>query len=133
MGKIVVNGVPSVQIDEAVLFPFDDFSIPLRGGLKLHLISGEKYSGNPVVRRGKPGEPDCLCVRESGGTVVNVNGEYRMWYLGRGNQDKDLPFIFPFPGWFRSRACYAVSRDGFHWGEPALNLVEYGGSTKRVF
>ena len=128
----VEDGVRFREVDEAVLFSFDDSSFPFQDGLSLELVAGHKYPGNPVVKRGKPGEPDCRCVRESGGAVVRVGGRYWMWYLGRGDQDDDLPALYPsyFPGWLQSRVCYAVSQDGFHWEKPELGLVEYNGNTQ---
>ena len=37
----VHNGVPTTQVDEAVLFPFDTHSIPFSTGLRLQLVSGQ--------------------------------------------------------------------------------------------
>ena len=78
---LVENSILSQQVNEAVLFPFDDFSIPLSNGLELALASGRKHPDNPIVRMGKPGEPDSKSVGYYG-TVIHINGEYRMWYLG---------------------------------------------------
>ena len=44
----VDNGVPSVAVDEAVLFPFDDHSIPFTKGLVLSLVRGSKSPGDYV-------------------------------------------------------------------------------------
>ena len=35
---IIDNGSPKVSLNEVVLFPFDDFSIPFTDGLRLHLL-----------------------------------------------------------------------------------------------
>ena len=35
---IIENGSPKVSLNEVVLFPFDDFSIPFTDGLRLHLL-----------------------------------------------------------------------------------------------
>ena len=46
----VGNGIPNQSVDEAVLFAFDDFSIPFRNNLRLHLIHGKRnLEKTPVV------------------------------------------------------------------------------------
>lgn len=111
---------------ELVLFPFDDYSIPLNKGLVLTLIPGKKSNVNPslgidpkhpskpVLAIGKEGDPDFprayFC-----GTVLYVDGEYRMWYSGFSNDA-------------RRQVCYAVSKDGIVWKKPKLGLAEYRGS-----
>lgn len=101
---------------EAVLFPFDNYSVPFRHGVQLQLVQAEKYSGNPVITTGDPGSADSAELTYYG-TVVRVGDELRMWYLGRGEAE-------PTP----YRICYAVSKDGLHWTRPSLGLVEYGGN-----
>jgi len=121
-GSIVVeNSSLPVQVQEAVLFSFDDQSIPFSSGLKLDLLMGKKPGhANPiVVRQGQPGEPDSERVRYYG-TVIEVGEELRMWYLGRG--DKYDPSGGPL------RLLYAVSKDGIHWEKPKLALIDYNGS-----
>ena len=120
-GSIVVeNSSLPVQVQEAVLFSFDDQSIPFSSGLKLDLLMGKKPGhANPiVVRQGQPGEPDSERVRYYG-TVIEVGEELRMWYLGRG--DKYDPSGGPL------RLLYAVSKDGIHWEKPKLALIDYNG------
>lgn len=102
-----------------VLFPFDDGSLPFNKGLVLSLASGRKHSrqdpihpDKPVLDVGKPGDPDYPRLSFYG-TVLEVDGEYRMWYTGSDGEDR--------------RVCYAVSRDGIHWDKPKLGLVEYKG------
>jgi hypothetical protein len=114
----VANGASPVRVKEAVLFPFDDHSIPMIWGLKLDLIMGKNPGAiNPVVLRpGPPGTPDSESVRYYG-TVIQVGNELRMWYLGRG--DKRKGGLLPL---------YAVSKDGVHWEKPRLGLVEYNGN-----
>src|SRR5262245_29050172 len=108
---------------EIVLFPFDDYGIPFNKGLVLTLIPGQKSNVNPslgidpkhpskpVLSIGKDGEPDFprayFC-----GTVLFVDGAYRMWYSG-----------FSYDG--RRQVCYAVSKDGVQWKKPRLGLAEY--------
>ncbi len=58
-----------------VLFPFDDYSIPLTYGLQLGLVQGERQG--IVLPPGKPGDPDCSRVRYHE-TVIRIDGEFRM-------------------------------------------------------
>lgn len=111
---------------EIVLFPFDDYSIPFNKGLILTLIPGQKSNVNPslgidpkhpskpVLAIGKEGDPDFprayFC-----GTVLFVDGEYRMWYSGFSNDG-------------RRQVCYAVSKNGIQWKKPKLGLAEYRGN-----
>lgn len=110
---------------EKVFFAFDDHSIPFQHNLQVTLVHAQKYAGNPVLRRGPKGSPD------NGhavlyGTVMHMNGKFRMWYLGmieneivRGNA----------PGWWRPM-CYAESTDGIEWTKPELGLVDLGGNKR---
>ena len=111
---------------EIILFPFDDYGIPFNKGLVLTLIPGQKSNVNPslgidpkhpskpVLAIGKEGDPDFprayFC-----GTVLFVDGEYRMWYSGFSNDA-------------RRQVCYAVSKDGIQWKKPKLGLAEYRGN-----
>jgi hypothetical protein len=112
---------------ETVLFPFDDYALPFNKGLVLTLAPGHKsatapslgvdpeHPGTPVMPIGKPGDADFprayFC-----GTILRIDGEYRMWYSG-------------FDGKAR-QVCYAVSRDGVKWTKPKLGLVTYNGGTE---
>ena len=99
---------------EAVFFPFDDHSIPLRNGLQLGLVSGMGRR-HPVVLRSDPDRPDApdgVQVRE--GSVALVDGRLRIWYGGYDGE--------------RYRTCYATSSDGLRWERPDLGYVEYRGS-----
>ena len=116
----VQNGHPHPRVREAVLFPFDEASIPFTSGLRLHMVSS-RASGREalVVLPGPAGAPDDMRVRFYG-AVIPSGDELRMWYMGAGSRD----------GYRADRLCYAVSRDGVHWEKPALGLVEYNGSTQ---
>ena len=120
---ILQNGAPAVVLQEAVLFPFDDHSLPFQYSLELGLIASGTRGGirTIVLSGGEEGEPDCATVRFCG-SVLRVGDEFRMWYIGIDQQ----PGVEP-RGW---RVCYAVSRDGVKWQKPALGLVEYKGSTQ---
>jgi hypothetical protein len=110
---------------EQTFFAFDEQSIPWRHNLKLTMVQAQKHPENPVLRHGPEGAPDhghALMY----GSVLRIDGKFRMWYLGmiqttieRGNA----------PGWWRPM-CYAESDDGVHWTKPELGLEELNGSRK---
>jgi hypothetical protein len=116
----VRNSVPQPRVEEAVLFPFDDHSIPFSAGLRLHLASGKPPGVKTpvVVGKGPGGAPDDDRVRFYG-TVIPVGDVLRMWYLGGSSRD----------GGRTLRVCYATSADGVQWEKPRLGLVEHNGST----
>ena len=119
----VNNGTPSRWVSEAVLFPFDNRSIPFIAGLRLHLVSGKSPGKkNPiVVAAGEAGAPDDESVRFYG-TVIPVDGELRMWYMGRSTLDD------PEEVGGQLRVCYATSTDGIRWEKPHLGRVEFNGN-----
>ena len=108
------------MLKEAVLFPFDIFSFPFSSRLRIQLVPGKTPNiTNPIVlRRGPKGSPDHYNVRFYG-TVINVDGQLKMWYLGSGGPSSEDIL----------RVCYATSIDGLNWEKPELGLVEYKGST----
>lgn len=108
----------------ATFFAFDDVSIPFRQNLRLDMHQPRKYPGNPVLPRGKPGEPDEYRAQFYG-TVIRDGGKFRMWYIAADQEAIDSVSTRPFYGW---RAAYAESDDGIHWVKPKLGLVEYNGS-----
>ena len=115
------------DVDEIVLFPFDRYSVPFRSGLELHMTEGRKYIDNPVLKRGVQGMPDSETVAYYG-SIIHIDGQYHMWYLGGGNKDEGRPI-----SWYRTprmRVCHAISNDGIHWEKPELGLVEYNGNKK---
>ena len=111
------NGGPATSLDSIVLFPFDDHSIPFQHGVKLNLMGKQTGHGNkPVVPLGETGAHDSLWIAYYG-TVLEIDGELWMWYLGQG----------PDEHWHQ-RVCLARSNDGRTWGKPDLGLVEWHGS-----
>ena len=66
----------------------------------------------PVMEGKYPWEGDCPCLY---GTVLRVDGKFRMWYVGTRNSSKP-------------RVCYAESDDGIHWERPFLGICEFGGN-----
>ena len=105
---IVMNGGPGGPVSEAVLFPYDDRTIPFRYRLQIGLVEGmNPYKGHHVaMKRGREGTPDS-------------ESEFRLWYLGKGIEDGEVSNF---------QVCYAVSQDGIHWERPNLGLVEFNGS-----
>ena len=110
---------------EAVLFPFDDYSIPMRKGLQMDLITSEHTRAhyNPVLVRGKPDAPDSFRIGYYG-TVIEKDFRFHMWYIGDGQENNDQESSSTPYG----HILYATSEDGLHWTKPNLGLVEYNGS-----
>ena len=121
-----------------VLFPFDDRSIPFTYGLSYNLVQGRRRG---VVLRPAESGPDSQHIINHG-SVLRVDGEFRIWYLCSGDHDpsvRDLDDPGPpsLDDDYNPRkvdderiyhVCYAVSQDGLHWDRPALGLVDYGGN-----
>ena len=112
---------------EAVLFAFDEYSLPFRKNLFLTLQPAQKHPQNPILKRGGPGTPD-EARAQFHGTVLHVNGKFRMWYVAI-----DEPSVQEFHkargmAGLQSRVALAESSDGIHWRKPNLGLVEYRGN-----
>jgi hypothetical protein len=110
---------------ERVLFAFDDQSIPWRNNLKLTMVQADKHPANPVLTHGPEGSPDHGHAVMYG-SVLQINGKFRMWYLGMSQTTLEKGQA---PGYWRPM-CYAESDDGVHWTKPELDLVAFNGSTK---
>jgi hypothetical protein len=117
-GQIVEDYAgPTPATGEVVLFPFDDFSIPLRYRLQVGLVTASnphKLNTQKVLEKGKPGTPDSYNTSFYG-SVKRIGDELRMWYLGAAAVGE----------W---RVCYAVSKDGLNWEKPVLGLVDFNGN-----
>jgi hypothetical protein len=121
-GQVSVDGGPNV--DEAVLFSFDDHAIPWRDNVMVTPMSAQKHPANPVLRRGSKGAPDhghAILY----GSVLHIDGKFRMWYLGMFETELKAGQA---PGWWRPM-CYAESDDGITWRKPGLGLVDFNGNT----
>ena len=104
--------------DQDVLFAFDDHSIETTRGVKLEMLRPEKHPDNPILQRGKPGDPDAH--RATSAAVIHDRGLWRMWYVALADAD-----------WHReSRVAYAESDDGMIWRKPELGQSEFNGSRK---
>jgi len=108
-----------------VFFAFDDHAIPWRDNLQVTLVEADKHPENPVLRRGPAGSADhghAILY----GSVIRIDGKFRMWYLGMVERELKSGQA---PGWWRPM-CYAESEDGVRWTKPDLGLVELNGSTR---
>ena len=83
--------------EETTFFAFDDHAIPWRSNLKLTLVQAEKHPGNPVLRCGPEGSPDYGHAILYG-SVLHIDGKFRMWYLGMTQRKIEKGQA---PGWWR--------------------------------
>ena len=128
---VLVGSRPTVK--EAVLFPFDSYSIPYTNNLLLQLNQPRKHPDNPVLPRGPEGAPDEFGVQFYG-SVIRHQGKFKLWYVAAARdpftvveQDKMWsPRVDVVP--LKWRPAYAESEDGIQWTRPELGLVEYEGS-----
>lgn len=116
--------LPAVA-EETTFFAFDDHAIPWRNNVKLTMVQAEKHPANPVLRCGPEGTPD-YGHAVLYGSVLQIGGKFRMWYLGMTQRQMEKGQA---PGWWRPM-CYAESNDGIAWTKPDLGLVEFNGSKK---
>ncbi len=125
MIRLEAGSMPFVT-GEAVLFAFDDHAIPDRSNLRVRMHPARKHPGNPVLRPGPSGSPDeqGACIY---GTVIRVDGLFRMWYLAWPAEAWEQPSL-TLNGVSRPIA-YAESTDGVTWTKPDLGLVEFRGNT----
>ncbi len=128
---VLVGSRPTVK--EAVLFPFDSYSIPYTNNLLLQLNQPNKHPDNPVLPRGPEGAPDEFGVQFYG-SVIRHQGKFKLWYVAAARdpftvveQDKMWsPRVDVVP--LKWRPAYAESEDGIQWTRPELGLVEYEDS-----
>ena len=116
---------------EIVLFPFDDYSIPLSYGLTYDLIQGHRQG---VVLRPAAKGPDAQAIINHG-SVLKVGDQLRIWYPCLGDKDAsiemtELPVGDERPQGREApfRICYATSTDGISWKRPSLGFVKYGAN-----
>jgi len=105
--------------DEAVLFAFDDHSIPLQDNLVLTMQRAQKHPANPVLTNGPAGAPDERSAMFYG-TILQQEGRLRMWYMAMYHDQTGTRRL--------GSMAYAESEDGVHWVKPNLGLVEWNGS-----
>lgn len=104
------------------IFSFDDHAIPFKRNLFLTMVPPEKYSGNPVIRRGPAGSVDAYSA-DFVGSINRVGNKYRMWYTACENGGAVGSRATGY------RVAYAESSDGIHWTKPNLGLTMFHGNT----
>lgn len=109
------------DMDELVLFSFDDYAIQFKHGVYLDLLQAVKYEENPVLTGGEEGSSDAFGIVFNG-TVLYLDGKFRMWYVALpvSRTEAILKSLYEIG--------YAESEDGIHWTKPRLRLVEHNGS-----
>ena len=128
-GGVTVLPAAPTTVDEAVLFAFDDVSVPFTSNLQLTMHPPQKYHGNPVLPLGELGEPDEWQHRYYG-TVLRHDGKFKMWYIACAKEAFLSPTFRPGQDFDARglRYAYAESDDGIRWRKPKLGLVEFRGS-----
>ena len=100
----------------------DEYLIESMTGARQVLNPAVKVPSNPVVRQDRPWEGNDI---KYGSLVYDPDRQlFKMWYWSQTVVKKDKNED-EYTG---RRACYAVSRDGYHWEKPALGKVEFRGS-----
>jgi hypothetical protein len=122
--RISIDTAPADGGSSATLFAFDDHSIPFWQNLYLKMNAATKHPDNPVLRRGRPGEPDSFGALFYG-SILRRGNTLRMWYIAYDEESLRALEKRSIYGW---RAAYAESTDGIHWVKPSLDLVEFHGS-----
>jgi hypothetical protein len=119
---VLALGQMAGQTDRETInvFAFDDYTIPFKQNLFLTMVAAKKYPGNPVLSYGPAGSPDAQEAAFDG-SIIRVDGKYRMWYTARAKRDTDMSSYRP---------AYAESTDGIHWIKPQLGLVDFNGNNK---
>lgn len=120
-----VLSVPSLSAEPQRKILFLDLKeIQELDGLELRLDTASKFSGNPVIAAGGPGDFDAQGTDKL--RVIKENGVYRMWYAGvfreRGSH---WPESGPPP---QNRPGYAESLDGRSFVKKPLGLSSFGGN-----
>ena len=105
----------------AYLF-IDDACIESLEGAAKGVVPAQKVSDQPLIEKDEPWEEGWRI-----GSYINVIHDeeedlFKMWY-GVGRKLSDAR------GEEADALAYAISRDGYHWEKPVLNLVEDNGST----
>lgn len=119
---LAVVTASSLYGQAVTIFAFDDVTIAYKRNLALTMVPATKHPQNPVLPRGPAGSPDAHRAQFYG-SVIRVDGKYRMWYTA-----EDRPLVGNHSVNFRP--AYAESTDGIKWTRPELGLVEFNGNKK---
>lgn len=91
----------------------DDAEVQGRAGLTRMMERPQRVTIGPVLRPERPWEGNSISVW---GSIYDVDGQYRMWYMGASLQEVPSASL-----------CYAVSDDGISWSRPALDHISAAG------
>jgi hypothetical protein len=106
---------PAVETKEAAFFAFDFDSVPFRRNLHLTMVPATKHP-EPVLRRGPEGSPDEMRA-EFYGSVIKIDGKFRMWYCGLGFDDPARRTPEEMKSWcFTRRALTGCTGSSRTWG-----------------
>ena len=129
----VDSGSPTFTTEEAVLFPFDDYSIPFRKDVLMTLVQSSRQPGEYRENASyDPDHPGARSVQHGVSescdhmeivflSIARVGDELRMWYMARGNSDPDAAsneWGSGAPIDQRRSFAYATSKDGIEWENP---------------
>src|SRR5262245_38191938 len=78
--RVTATPTEPTAAPEAVLFAFDDVSIPFAQNLVLTMHPPRKHPNNPVLPMGKRGDPDEFKIDYTG-TVLRHAGKFKLWYI----------------------------------------------------
>ena len=107
-----------VTTEGVVLFAFDDYAIPRLRNLCFDFGPITFYEDNPILARKSGNELGGGLDIAFYGTVLYVEGKFRMWYNGIPNAE---PWSLTVPAF----VCYAESENGIDWETPDLGLYEW--------
>ena len=107
---------PAVLIGSQKELFLDDYLIASMRGIKRVVNQPERYTGNPLLR--PKGDWEARSLQQMGVIYDSRLGLFRTWYRTNNSTDTQM------------NMCYAFSRDGLHWDQPELGLVDYEGSTR---
>ena len=83
---------------------------------QIHVIPLNKCPQNPLLIPEKTWEEDVHLY----GSVIKINGLYRMWYYARTE------------AYGVRTTCYAESEDGLLWRKPELDVADYRGQRTNI-
>lgn len=107
---------PAVFIGDRKELFLDDFLIGRMQGARRVVNQPRRYSGNPLLKSMGPWDAQSI---QTFGTLYDPRLRlFRTWYRAFDRDQESASM------------CYAYSRDGLHWVQPELGLVEYRGSRR---
>lgn len=118
----------TIEIGSRKQLFLDDLIIEQTSRISRFMGRPQKYAKNPVIVPDQPWELEEKS--DTGSDGVQITGQnvlydaeekiFKMWYWATSDNSED-PLT-------RRRPGYAISRDGYHWEKPNLDLCEYQGN-----